>query len=102
MVVYGCGLEYYNEVEKFARENGVKEKFGEVMTYLINYACRYTDDNGEEKYDPLRNRCTLYRDFCPNSFTFVMEKRQEDGSYKAWMNGGVIYDERGKEWSVHT
>ena len=36
-------------------------------------------------------RCRLFRDFAPHSFTFVVEDRQPDSSWRQALNGGLIY-----------
>jgi len=37
------------------------------------------------------NRCTLYKDFAPYSFYFVMEIRDENGEWQRYFNGGLIF-----------
>jgi hypothetical protein len=105
--------EYLAEVRAAADEMGPewRQKLEEQLEYLGSYACH--DDPGQ-------TRCDLTKDFAPLSFYFLMQRRQKDGSYKTWFNGGLIFHgphDRGGDggaptysvnlcgshgWSVHT
>ena len=67
----------------FAQEQGLSDQLEQQLAYLSSYAC--------EEDDRDRTRCKLFMDFAPYSFAFQLELRQKDGSYKGWMNGGLIY-----------
>ena len=69
----------FNETVKFAKATGRFENFIEHINYLHNYA-------GKEN-----TRCILRTDFAPYSFNFTMQRKQPDGSYKYWFEGGLIY-----------
>ncbi len=63
----------------------------------------------------------LYKDFAPLSFGFNIETKQDDGTWKFWFNGGLIFHGRhdgggsggapsfavsltavDEDWSIHT
>lgn len=111
--------EYFDSVMEFARTVGMAEQLQEQLDYLANFACR--DEKGV--CDPCRTRCKLFPDRPvgwhephPHNFYFVMERRQPDGSYKFWFDGGLIfhglpghYEQGGSVqlvpspgWTVHT
>lgn len=73
--------EYFDKVKKFAKESGLEEQLQEKLDFLDNYA---------EHGDRGKTRCWLAKDFAPHSFYFEMEKRNEDGEYERWFNGGLI------------
>jgi hypothetical protein len=102
--------EYFNQVKQFAIDNNLLENFEKTMNYLDTYA------EGEERG---KTRCKLYKDFAPNSFEFVMERRCNIGEYHFWFNGGAIFYSAGENgvsgpqytvrldceksgWSIHT
>ena len=74
--------EYLKEVRSIADKIGKRDNLEAKLEYLLRYACHENPDD---------TRCMLYKDFAPLSFEFVMQKRQEDGSYKNWFNGGCIF-----------
>jgi len=76
--------EHYDTVRGWAEENGLLEKLQESLDYLDGYA---------ESNDKGRTRCDLYRDFAPNSFSFTMYLKDNEGEYKRWFNGGLIFHE---------
>lgn len=75
--------EHFDVVKKFAEEAGRMEELQKELDYLGNYACT------EE--DPDRTRCRLGYDFSPYSFYFIMDVKDNNGGYKRWFNGGLIY-----------
>ena len=77
-----CTL-YLDEVQRTADAMGIRKKLDERLEWLAAYACH----DG----DMAATRCKLYKDFAPLSFEFRMERREPDGSYRYWFNGGVIY-----------
>lgn len=75
--------EYLAEVREIADKIGKRDNLEEQLKYLSEYAC------SEE--DPEATHCHLYKDFAPLSFEFVILRRQKDGSYARWFNGGCIF-----------
>lgn len=75
--------DYLAEVIVFAKTAGLYPQLEKQLLYLSTYG----DPDGDETY----SRCDLYKDFAPHSFAFVMYRRSEDGEYKRWFNGGLIY-----------
>ncbi len=82
LVIEKEGKEQLRGAFKVARANGLGEQLKKQLRYLNNYA---------EHGDVGRTQCRLWDDFAPHSFYFVMKRRQEDGSYKRWFNGGLIF-----------
>jgi hypothetical protein len=74
--------EYFNEVKKMAKRLGKLEQFESQLEYLNSYANHDDSEN---------TKCIIFKDFAPLSFEFLMMKKQEDGSYKNWFNGGLIF-----------
>lgn len=72
------------EVRAFADGLGPqwRKQLEEQLEYLGTFA-----EHGDEG----KTRCDLFTDFAPYSFYFLMQKRQEDGTYKTWFNGGLIF-----------
>lgn len=86
--------EHFAAVKAFAEENGIADELQKVLDYLDGYANSDSRDHGE----PDRTVCKLFKDFAPQSFSFVMEK---DGKF--WFNGGAIfYGMNDPRWGVHT
>jgi hypothetical protein len=86
--------EHFEKVRTFAEENGIGDKLREVLDYLDGYANSDARDHGE----PDVTICKLYKDFAPQSFSFVMEK-----GGRVWFNGGAIfYGASDPRWGVHT
>ena len=75
--------DYLAEVRAFADKHKLREQLEGKLNYLDTYA--------EHEGDRGATRCHLFTDFAPHSFSILMEKRQEDGSYDRWWNGGLIY-----------
>lgn len=72
---------YFDTVVEFAERNRIVHQLAKTLEYLDKYA-----ENGVRG----KTRCDLYYDFAPHSFSFVMKRRNEDGSYIDWFNGGCI------------
>ena len=104
--------EYLATVRAKADALGLREKLEAQLTRLENYG-----NHGDEA----KNRCVLYPDFSPLSFGFNIEHQRDDGSWKHWFNGGLIFHgqhDRGgdgssptfsvsltpvdDDWSIHT
>ena len=97
---------HLDTVKAFALETNQAEQLMGRLDYLDTYG------NGD-------TRCTLFKDFAPQSFEFLLE-RQVDGEWRRMFNGGLIYHgqhDRGgdggaptfsvtlnptKGWSIHT
>lgn len=74
---------YVDEVKAFAESVGALGKLQKQLDYLDTYA-----EHGARGH----TLCTLYKDFAPNSFSFVMRIKQNDaGAYGFWFNGGLIW-----------
>ena len=119
MLIVECE-KYLEEVRAAADKIGKRESLEKELKYLSEYACHVDDSYGNDCIDLDRTHCLLYTDFAPLSFGFVMQLRQEDGSYKNWFNGGLIWfgpgdtgvglpqlsvrlgDTSKAGWSVHT
>ena len=70
---------HFQKVLKFARETGQLQNFLNKLNYLHNYG-----EAGSVK-------CVLYKDFAPMSFRLTFYRKQEDGTWKPWIYGGLIY-----------
>lgn len=86
--------EYFAQVYKWAKEIGKREKFERWLDYLRTFG------NSEE--NPERHKCVLTKDFAPQSFLISFQRVEPDGSYREYMNGGLIYHDASGDWSVHT
>lgn len=84
---------HFDKVVAFAKHAGLEVVLQEQLDYLASYACHN---------DESHTRCLLGWDFAPNSFAFLMERKQPDGEYKRWFNGGLIFHSTANVWSVHT
>ena len=71
------------EAVKFAKSVGKLEDLIDKLKYLQTYACH---ENGIT-----HTKCTLFKDFSPFSFEFIIEVKDEKGDYKQWFNGGLIF-----------
>jgi hypothetical protein len=75
---------YLDDVKasKQAQQIEGRHSLSQALAYLDGYA---------ERNDRGKTRCLLFKDFAPLSFTFTMERRNQDGAYEYWFNGGLIY-----------
>lgn len=71
---------YLDEVKASPQAKSIKGRLSldKMLSYLDTYG------RGE-------NKCILTRDFAPLSFSFVMQRKNEDGEYVYWFNGGLIF-----------
>jgi len=110
-------LDYYNEVVKEAKKLGMyeNEELQRPLKWCLDYLAKYADHEGDGL-----TRCWLYKDFAPRSFAFVMERKDKEGTYQRWFNGGLIFhgeldsgvgaptfsvrlgDTSKSGWSIHT
>lgn len=90
--------EHFRKVRKWAFENGKKDRFEHWMNYLRWFGCGTMPRQDESKH-----RVRLFRDFAPNSFSLMFERKGKDGEWaEAYMCGGLIYHDSSGDWSVHT
>lgn len=104
--------EYLAKVRAKAAEMGIRGRLEKQLEYLATYAC-------QERADA--TKCVLMSDHAPLSFYFLMQRRQENGSYMTWFDGGCIFyspgdtgvgspqfsvrfgeDTSKADWSIHT
>lgn len=76
MLVVKC-QERLDAARKFADEAALAAQLQAQLDYLSGYG------DGD-------NRCTLYSDFAPHSFTFDMERPDGAGGWRNWFSGGLI------------
>ncbi len=76
--VFEGAQQKYDEVRAFAEQVGALDKFEEALERLRNLA-------GKD------SKCTLYSDFAPHSFEFVITRNGQ-----RWINGGLIYSGPGQ------
>jgi hypothetical protein len=74
--------EYFESVKEYAQEVGLEDNLQEKLDFLDTYA---------EHGDRGKTRCRLTQDFAPHSFNISMDIRSEDGEYKPWWFGGLIF-----------
>ena len=67
-----------------ARRVGLVSQFAKVLMYLNGYA-------NHENFKKPKTRVTMYHDFAPYSFSLVWERRNKDGNWEPWFQGGLIY-----------
>ncbi len=105
--------EYLAQVRAFADTRGlaIRADLEERLHWLGHYAC--------PEDDPGKTKCVLMKDFAAHSFEFTMLRRGDDGEYRHYFVGGLIYFGKGENgvgppqlsvrigeldegWSVHT
>lgn len=86
--------EHYDKVVTLAKEKGLMAKLKTQLDYLAGYGC--SDE------DPEKCITEIGYDFAEMSFSVAFMFKQKDGSYKFFMNGGLIFHEYCQDWSVHT
>lgn len=98
---------YFLEVEQWALEQRIKDRFDEAMLRLHLYGCDWSS--------PENARVTLYsKDFAPKSFLYSIEFKRGD-KYEQFISGGLIFNgtldekgnitpetRRGAEWRMHS
>lgn len=75
-------LGYLNEVKTFATVVGQLEQLENKLKYLDTYA-----EHGQRGM----TRTSLWKDFAPYSFEFMVELLQSDGGYIPYLRGGLIF-----------
>lgn len=81
-------MDYYDEVINAAKKAGMFDN--EELQGSLKSRLEYLDTYADHEKKGL-TRCRLFKDFAPYSFAFVMEKRTQEGDYKRWFNGGLIF-----------
>lgn len=74
--------KHFDEVKSFAESTGQLEQLQQKLDYLDTYA-----DHEKQGL----TKCVLGKDWAPYSFAFTMLKRDANGEYRRWFNGGLIY-----------
>lgn len=64
----------------------LKQSLRDNLRFLRDYACYLPNDELDRKL----TRCELHPDFALLSFDIVMYRRDANGDYKFWFNGGLI------------
>lgn len=85
LVVHVQAEARFQAAKEFARRVGLAKQFAKQLNYLRTYAEHGTDGNR-----PM-TRVTLHTDFAPHSFSIVWERRNTQGEWKYWFNGGLIF-----------
>jgi len=75
---------YLETVKEFAAKVGKAEDLQKNLDYLDGYA-------SGRRSEGLETRCTLFKDWAPQSFAFLMEMRKDGGAWERWFNGGLIF-----------
>lgn len=84
LVVFPSCADYFKAVWAFACTAGLREQLDQALLRLHLYAASW-DDPGQTK-------AVLYRDFAPYSFSVDVSKREENGEYRHWFTGGLVYE----------
>ena len=71
-----------------ARAKGLRKRLFDDLRFLRDYACHSDED---KQVGQARTKCLMYSDFAPLSFFFNMQVRQDDGTYKPWFPGGLVF-----------
>ncbi len=74
--------EHFDKVVVFAKSTNRMEQLQEKLDYLDTYA------DHEQKG---LTKCVLGYDFAPYSFSFLMMKKDSNGEYQHYFNGGLIF-----------
>jgi len=84
---------YLQSVKDFAKQIGKEDDLDKKLDYLHNYANQDRNHDVDEKLPEEKHytRCLLFKDFAPYSFEFMMERKNDDGEYVRWFNGGLIF-----------
>jgi len=74
--------KHFDDVKAFAERMDKFNQLKEQLDYLDTYADH--ENKGLTK-------CVLGKDWAPYSFAFTMMKRDANGEYRYWFNGGLIF-----------
>ena len=77
--------ERFEAAKQHARKTGLTKQFAGQLNFLRTYA-----NNSRSRNIPMV-RVTLGHDFAPHSFSIVWERRDKDGQWGYWFNGGLIF-----------
>ena len=96
MLEFKCDPAFKAKVEAFAKSIGKADQLQKQFDYLEHYSCTPND--------PKKTWITAWQDFSLGPYSFYLEwhRRDENGQYKLWMNGGLVYHGSDSTWSVHT
>jgi hypothetical protein len=75
---------YLDTVKEFADKVGKADNLQAKLDYLDGYASARREEG-------LETRCQLFKDWAPQSFSFLMEMRQDGGEWQRWFNGGMLF-----------
>jgi len=74
--------EHFDKVKAFAESSGRWGQLKEKLDYLDTYA-----DHEKQGL----TKCVLGYDWAPYSFAFCMMRKNKDGEFRPWFNGGLIF-----------
>lgn len=77
---------YLDKVLAFSDKVNMRAQLEDRLAYLDRYAC--------SDAEPEKTKCLLWSDFAQHSFTFLMMRKNKEGEYKDWFNGGLIFHGR--------
>lgn len=80
-----------DEMARFADSIGKRDEYERALTRLA-----FPTFFGQ------KTRTIVYNDFAPLSLGFSVQTQDKSGAWKFAMNGGFIYHQNEKEWSIHT
>ncbi len=84
LVVHEQARSRFEAAKAHARRIGLRTQFARQLNYLRTYA-------EHDITSTPRTRVTLHTDFAPHSFSIIWERRDSDGKWKYWFNGGLIF-----------
>ena len=97
--------EHFEKMVSESKENGSwsdeKKEINSLkanLAYLDNYGCNVEYDDPE--FD--RSKIKVHLGYDWTGFSIYWTRRDKEGEYQMWMNGGLIYHETSNSWSVHT
>lgn len=93
---------HYDRVVAFAIATNQMPMLQKVLDYLDTYGSTWNHDNDGERTTRRTDgsRATLFPDYAPASFSFLIEKQREDGTWYMMFNGGLIYHGDPSGWGV--
>ena len=78
--------KFFDEVVEFAKKNGLYEN--KDINGALKSKLDYLENYGGDKN---KSRTRLFRDHAPYSFGFLLEKKDENGSWVVLFQGGLIF-----------
>ena len=93
--------EYFDKVCAWANENNLMGEFLRTLVYLDDYGCVQRSEGFESSRMKEKTKTLLFPDHIEHSFYFEMYRQNDKSEYgEVWMNGGMIYFESDKTWSI--